>query len=167
MHEKQNACRQQSILEISLHASRHIGQIESFAKGNTCVSIGWAGDFSQANRRANEIVGDQNIVPVVPRTGAFMFMDSMAIPVNAKHVENAHLFIDYILRAKVHASLTNAVNFANPNLASIPFVDEDIQHNPGVFLNSSDIKRLIPVKNIDDVTRKLAEELFLKLKLNQ
>ena len=58
----------------------------------------------------------------------------MAIPKDAKHVKNAHLFINYILRPEVHASLTNKVFYANPNLASKKFVKKEVAENPTVFL---------------------------------
>ena len=59
------------------------------------------------------------IEALVPKTGATLFFDTMAIPKDAKNVENAHLFINYILRPEVHASLTNKVFYANPNAASL------------------------------------------------
>jgi putrescine transport system substrate-binding protein len=43
------------------------------------------------------------------------------------------LFIDYLLRPKVAAAITNTVNYANPVPASLPFVEESIRNDPGVY----------------------------------
>ena len=50
------------------------------------------------------------------------------------HPKNAHLFINYILRPEVHASLTNKVFYANPNKASLKFVKKDVAENKTIFL---------------------------------
>ena len=53
----------------------------------------------------------------------------MAIPKDAPHPNNAHLWINYILRPEVAASLTNKVFYANPNAASLTFVKKDVASN--------------------------------------
>ena len=72
------------------------GQIEDLASGQVCVALGWAGDFNLARKRAKENNLAQNIVALLPKTGGLMFMDTMAIPADAPHPNNAHLFINYI-----------------------------------------------------------------------
>ena len=52
-----------------------------------------------------------------------MFFDMIAIPADASHVKNAHLFIDYMLRADVAAKNSNFLSYANSNAASWPLVD--------------------------------------------
>ena len=58
-----------------------------------------------------------------------MFFDMLAIPADAKHVKNAHLFIDYLLRPDVAAKNSNFVNYANSNAASWPLVDEEVRND--------------------------------------
>jgi len=140
------------------------GQIEDLASGQVCVALGWAGDFNLARKRAKENNLAQNIVALLPKTGGLMFMDTMAIPADAPHPNNAHLFINYILRAQVHASLTNALSFANPNQAASPFVDASIRHNPTIFLAPSDVARLIPPGTVDNGTRRIMTRLFTRFK---
>jgi putrescine transport system substrate-binding protein len=64
----------------------------------------------------------------------------MAIPKDAKNFDNAMLFINYILRPEVHASLTNKVFYANPNAASMKFVKKDVAENTTIFLSDADKK---------------------------
>lgn len=140
------------------------GQIEDLASGSVCVALGWAGDFNLARKRSIENKSTQNIVALVPTTGALMFMDTMAIPADAKHPTNAHKFINYILRPEVHASLTNAVTYANPNKAATPFVDAEIRNNKTIFLADADIKNLIAPGNVDNATRRTMTRMFTRFK---
>ncbi len=140
------------------------GQIEDLASGQVCVALGWAGDFNLARKRSLENKLAQNIVALVPKTGGLLFMDTMAIPADAPHPGNAHLFMNYIMRAQVHASLTNAVSFANPNKAATPFVDEAIQRNRSIFLAPADVAKLIPPGNVDNGTRRIMTRLFTRFK---
>jgi putrescine transport system substrate-binding protein len=68
--------------------------------GQLCVSLGYSGDFNIANQRAIEGKTGQNIQALIPPRGATLFFDTMAIPKDAKHPKNAHLFINYILRPR-------------------------------------------------------------------
>jgi putrescine transport system substrate-binding protein len=140
------------------------GQIEDLASGNICVALGWAGDFNLARKRSIENKTEQNIEALITKTGGYMFMDTMAIPADAKHVDNAHKFINYILRPEVHAGLTNAVTYANPNKAATEFVDPEIRNNKTIFLSDADVANLIPPGNVDNNTRRTQTRLFTRFK---
>ena len=140
------------------------GQIEDLASGQVCVALGWAGDFNLARKRSIENKLAQNIVALVPKTGGLLFMDTMAITADAAHPSNAHKFINYILKAEVHAGLTNAVTYANPNKAATPFVDAEIKNNKTIFLPAADVAKLIPPGNVDNNTRRTMTRLFTRFK---
>jgi putrescine transport system substrate-binding protein len=140
------------------------GQIEDLASGNICVALGWAGDFNLAKKRSIENKSEQNIEALVTKMGGYMFMDTMAIPADAKHPDNAHKFINYILQGKVHAGLTNAVTYANPNKAATEFVDPEIKDNKTIFLPEADVKNLIPPGNVENATRRIETRLFTQFK---
>ena len=140
------------------------GQIEDLASGNICVALGWAGDFNLARKRSIENKSEQHIEALVSKMGGYMFMDTMAIPADAKHPGNAHKFINYILRPEVHAGLTNAVTYANPNKAATPFVKDEIKNNKTIFLPEADVKNLIPPGNVDNATRRIETRLYTQFK---
>jgi putrescine transport system substrate-binding protein len=134
--------------EVLMRARPHVTRIDSpgpindMANGTICLSLGYSGDFLIANQRAAENKTGHKIQAMIPPRGATMFLDTMAIPADARNVENAHKFIDYILRPQVHASLTNAVFYANPNAAAKPHVDPEIANNPIVFPPAQDVAKL-------------------------
>jgi putrescine transport system substrate-binding protein len=118
--------------------------IEDLANGEICLALGWSGDVLQARDRANEAGKGITIKYLIPREGAVMFFDMLAIPKDAKHVKNAHLFIDYLLRPEVAAKNTNFVNFANSNAASLPLVSDEVKNDRGIYPSDEVKAKLVP-----------------------
>src|SRR5690606_3628527 len=103
------------------------------ANGERCLVLGWSGDVFQAAARAEEAGKAFTVAYNIPKEGAVQFFDQLAIPVDAEHVKNAHLFIDFLLRADVAATNTNYVAFANGNAASYPLLDDEVKNNPSIY----------------------------------
>lgn len=142
------------------------GYIEEMASGATCLVMGFSGDINIARSRAAEAKSKTPVVieALVPKAGATMFFDTMAIPKDAKNVENAHLFINYILRPEVHASLTNKVFYANPNAASLKFVKKEVAENKSIFLEPAAIKTMVAPDALPQATRKVQTRTFTNFK---
>jgi putrescine transport system substrate-binding protein len=158
--------------EVLMKARPHVtriaspGPINDYANGSICVSLGYSGDFLIANQRAADGKTGQKIDVLIPPRGATLFFDSMAIPKDAKNVDNAHRFIDYIMRPQVHAALTNQVFYGNPNAASKAFVKPEIVNNPVVFPPAAELKKMtMPVALPRDVQR-VQTRLFTSFKAN-
>lgn len=107
--------------------------IEQLANGERCLVLGWSGDVFQAAARAEEADKPFTVAYNIPREGAVQFFDQLAIPVDAAHVKNAHLFIDFLLRPEVAAANTNYVAYANGNAASFPLIDDEVKNNPSIY----------------------------------
>jgi spermidine/putrescine transport system substrate-binding protein len=87
---------------------------------------------------------------VIPASGAFSWVDSMAIPKGAKHPGNAEKFMNYILEPKVGAALTNAVNYGSPNKAAEPYIDKAILDNPLIYPPADELAKLPFQKDIGE-----------------
>ncbi|MGD1888690.1 MAG: polyamine ABC transporter substrate-binding protein, partial [Cohaesibacteraceae bacterium] len=96
--------------------------INALANGDICVAIGWSGDMLIARDRAAEADNGVNVDYVIPREGALMWFDQMAIPADAANVAEAHQFLNYVMQPETIAAATNYVFYANGNLASQEFV---------------------------------------------
>ena len=118
--------------------------IEDLANGEICLALGWSGDVLQARDRAVEAGNGITIKYAIPREGAVMFFDMLAIPADAKHVKNAYLFIDYLMRPDVAAKNSNYVNFANSNAASYSLVSEEVLNDPGIYPTAEVKTKLVP-----------------------
>ena len=140
------------------------GYINDMASGSICLALGWSGDINIARQRAIEAKNGVKIEALVPKTGAVLFFDTMAIPADAVNVEAAYKWIDYILRPEVHASLTNKVFYANPNAASLKFVTPDVANNRTVFLSEDDKKKMVPPEAVNNDIRRLRTRLYTTFK---
>ncbi|MGY0195538.1 polyamine ABC transporter substrate-binding protein [Leptothrix sp. BB-4] len=138
--------------------------IDQMATGKLCAVVGWSGDIMIAKDKSAKAKKPQQLEVLLPKTGGLLFFDTMAIPKDAKHPDNAHKFIDYILRPEVHASLTNAVFYANPNKASLAFVKPAIAKDPAVFPSEAALATMIPPGTPDNATRKLITRTFTNFK---
>lgn len=66
-----------------------------------------------------------DLVAVFPEEGIGFGIDSLAIPANAPHPQNAHIFLDYLLRPEVAAHVAEWQLYTNPNLAADPLISEE------------------------------------------
>lgn len=112
------------------HSSQYINDL---ANGDICVAQGWSGDVFIAADRAAGAETPQTIEYIIPEEGTIVWFDVMAIPADAPHPDNAHKWINYVLRPEVMASITNYVWYANAVPASLPMVDEEIKGSPSIY----------------------------------
>jgi putrescine transport system substrate-binding protein len=117
--------------------------IDDIAGGKACVFVGWSGDINIAAGRVKETGGTDAIVPLLPITGGLVFIDTMAIPKDAKHVNNAYAFIDYYLRGENSALMANEMTYPTANNAGLAGIKEEIKGNKTIFLSPEDTGRLI------------------------
>ena len=118
--------------------------IDDIAGGKACAFVGWSGDINIAADRLKETGGTDEIMPLLPTGGGLVFIDTMAIPADAKHVNNAHAFIDFYLRASSAAQMANEMNYPAGNKAALPEIKDEVKGNPTIFLGPEDTARLIP-----------------------
>ena len=118
--------------------------IEALANGEACLALGRSGDVLQAKSRAESAKNGVEISYNVPKEGAVMFFDQLAIPKDAKHPKNAHLFINYLLRADVAAKNSNFIQYANGNAASKSMIDASVTGNPNVYPSEAMMQKLVP-----------------------
>lgn len=142
------------------------GYIEEMASGATCLVMGFSGDINIARVRAAETKSVPPVVieALIPKNGSIIYFDSMAIPKDAENVENAHRFINYILRPEVHASLTNKVFYANPNIASLKYVQKDVAENKTIFLDADVARAMVPAEPLPQALRKVQTRVFTNFK---
>ncbi|MEM9145630.1 MAG: polyamine ABC transporter substrate-binding protein [Pseudomonadota bacterium] len=112
------------------HSSAYI---DALANGDICLAVGWSGDVLQARDRAAEADNGVTVEYAIPKEGALMWFDQMAIPSDAPNKANAHVFLDYIMRPEVIAKASNYVYYANGNKTSQPLLNEDVIGDPAIY----------------------------------
>lgn len=122
--------------------------------GELCVFAGYSGAINLAAQKVKEQGSKRDIVYDIPSIGSLMWFDGMLIPKTARHPDNAHAFINYILRPDVIAKISNATRYANANLGALRLMDRSLVSNPGIYLPEDKKKTLFLQKiQSSDVTR--------------
>jgi len=112
------------------HSSQYINDL---ANGDVCVSVGWSGDILQAMDRADEAENGVEIQYIIPKEGAGHWLDMLAIPSDADHPENAHAFLNFLMRPDIMAGISNYVWYPNAVPASKALIDEEIVSDPAIY----------------------------------
>ena len=116
--------------------------LTAIPNGELCAINNWSGDYAVAKARAAEAGIDMNLGYFVPKTGAPAWFDVWSIPADSPNVENAHRFIDYMLRPEVIAAATNFTGYANANMAATPLLDPAIAADPAIYPDAETLARL-------------------------
>lgn len=146
------------------HSSRSISDL---ANGDICVAMGWSGDILQAAERAAEAKNGVTVNYVIPDEGAGLWFDMVAIPKDAQNPEEAHRFLNYLLRPDVIAHITDYVAYANPNRSATPLVNSEIRENPGIYPSKEAKERLFVFKVLPSKINRQVNRLFTKLTSGQ
>jgi putrescine transport system substrate-binding protein len=143
------------------HSSEYLNAL---AGGEICLVVGWSGDVKQAQKRAAEAKNGVEIGYAVPKEGAQMFFDNFAIPQDARNVEEAHAFIDYMLRPEVAAKNSGFLSYANGNLASQSLIDPAILNDRTIYPDDATMARLYTINALDVRTTRLMNRLWTRIK---
>ncbi len=95
--------------------------------GEVDLAMEWNGDILQVMKK------DADIGYVVPREGGLLWQDCLCIPKSAPHPQNAHNFINFLLRADVGASIADFIQYATPNAAAKARTSADYRNNTAIF----------------------------------
>jgi len=146
------------------HSSEYINAL---ANGDICLAVGWSGDIFQARDRAAEADQGVEIAYSVPKEGADMWFDQMAIPADAKNVDNALAFINYIMKPEVAAKASNYVYYANGNKASQEFIEKEILDDPAIYPDEATLAKLYSVLPLDPKNQRVMTRLWTKVTTGQ
>lgn len=134
------------------HSSEYINAL---ANGDICLAVGFSGDVLQARDRAAEAGAGVEIAYALPKEGALMWFDQMAVPADAPHPDEAHAFINYMLKPEVAAKASNYVYYANGNLPSQPLLNEDVIGDKAIYPDEAMVAKLYTKLPYDPQTQRL------------
>ncbi len=141
--------------------------IDDLAGGKACVALSWAGDINLARARAIENKNGNDIQTLLPSTGGLIFFDTLAIPSDAKHPNNALAFINYFLRPEVSAALTNELSYATANKASLASVKPELVKDPAVFPDAANFAKMVSPAALSGAARESMSNVFTQFKKGQ
>jgi putrescine transport system substrate-binding protein len=143
------------------HSSEYLSAL---ATGEICFVVGWSGDIMQARSRAEEAKNGVEVGYAIPKEGAQMFFDNLAIPADAKNVTEAYELINYLYRPEVAAKNSDFLSYANGNLASQKLIDPKILNDKNIYPDQATLKKLFVITARDLATQRVINRLWTKVK---
>ena len=110
-----------------------IKPIDDLATGEICAGLIYSGDAGIAALAASEANNGVEVLYTIPKQGTLVWVDSMTVLAGAENKDEAHAFIDYILRPEVIAEVTNFMFYANANAAATDLVNPEITGDPNIY----------------------------------
>lgn len=107
--------------------------INDLANGTLCLALTYTGDALMSAAQARQANKSFEVLYRIPREGTLIWFDTMAIPVDAPHPQEARAFIDFMLRPESIAELTNTLYFANANQKATPLLSAEVAGNPDIY----------------------------------
>jgi putrescine transport system substrate-binding protein len=126
--------------------------------------VGWSGDIMQARGRAAEAKSDVEIGYAIPKEGAQMFFDNLAIPTDAKNVSEAYELINYLYRPDIAARNSDFLSYANGNLASQKLIDPKILGDKTIYPDPAMLAKLFVITARDPATQRIINRLWTRVK---
>ena len=143
------------------HASEYLNAL---ATGEICFAVGFSGDVKQAQKRAQEAKSGIEIAYAIPKEGAQLWFDNLAIPRDAKNVAEAHEFINFLQIPEIAAKNSNFISYANGNLASQKFIDKEVLEDRTVYPDAEMMKKLYTLNAHDAATTRVLNRLWTRIK---
>lgn len=139
--------------------------IDKLATGDICLAIAWNGDVFQAKAAADAAGSGVNVAFSVPKEGAQLWFDSMAILADAPHPDAAHAFINYMMTPEVIARNSAATQYANGNKGANPLMDPEVTSNPGIYPPDDVMKTLFLVTAYSQKEQRVLNKIWETIKL--
>jgi spermidine/putrescine transport system substrate-binding protein len=105
-----------------------------YLNGEVNVGMNWNGEVFQA------VEEGADMAYIYPTEGAMLWMDNLVIPSGAKHVEDAHTFINFLLRPEIAKMICEDIGYASPNKTAIGLLDEAVRTNRTVYPTDEDLR---------------------------
>ena len=91
-------------------------------------------------------------------------MDNFVIPKNAKQVDAAHKFIDYLLRPEVAKIVSEEIGYASPNIAARELMDEEVRNNATIYPSKEILAKAEFQEDVGDEALQVYQQYWDKLK---
>ena len=145
------------------HSSEYLNAL---ATGEICFAVGWSGDVKQAQRRAAEAKSGIDIGYSIPKEGAQLWFDNLAIPKDAPHPQEAHELINYLIKPEVAAKNTNYVWYANGDRSS-QLIDPAIRNDRTIYPDAATMAKFYTIVAHDAKTQRLINRLWTRIKTGE
>lgn len=144
----------ETIADINyLHSTQYTDDLKD---NKICLAVGYSGDI------LTEVAENSDLQYVIPKEGAAMWIDIMAIPKNAPNKDMAYAFIDYMMSAKISGRNSNFTAYPSPMLNAQQYVDADILNDPTIYPNEQTLAGLQMMAPKERKVNRIKHRLWVK-----
>ncbi len=129
-----------------------------------CIAMSWSGDYAQAMMRGQQVGRPVPLAYTTQKEGTLAWFDLWFIPSDAQHPDNAHKFLNYLMRPEVAASIVVETRYATPNLTALPLLPPEIRNDPAVFPPDAVRKSLYKGRIRDPIVERRRSRLWSRVK---
>ncbi len=129
-----------------------------------CIAMSWSGDYAQAMMRGQQVGRPVPLAYTTQKEGTLAWFDLWFIPADAQHPDNAHKFLNYLMRPEVAAPIVVETRYATPNLAALPLLPPEIRNDPAVFPPDAVRESLYKGRIRDPIVERLRSRLWSRVK---
>jgi len=165
--KKADLKKAEELLESVRPYIRHFntGQfVQQLATGELCAVLGYNGEAGFALMRAEELKNGIYVDYSIPDEGTLMWFDFFAIPADAPHKDSAHKLLDFLMRPKEIAEVSNTLYYPNGNTASLPYILDDIKGDPDIYPPKAILEKLFTDRLLTTKERKKFTRLWTNYK---
>lgn len=135
-----------------------------FANGRELLA---SGDVVVAHNYSGDIVMIRDVVDairyVIPREGAILWTDNLAVPARAPSQYTAEVFINFLLDAEIGGRLSSYTRYASPNAAAWEHIDAEVRADPAVYPDSAVMLRLEALRDVGEA-RVIYDRIWTRLR---
>ncbi|WP_042277412.1 ABC transporter substrate-binding protein [[Clostridium] dakarense] len=151
--------------ELLLSQRKLVNPIYGVDNGTTMIPAGesdinmiWSGEGLNLQDE------NPNLVYVVPKEGANFWIDSLCIPNNAKNVEGAEKFINFVSDKKSALRIADEIGYTTPNKEARLEQPDKVRNNPNAYMTKEIMDRCEIYADFPKDVKKLYDDAWINIK---
>ena len=153
--------------ELLINQRKLVNPIYGVDNGTTMISAGesdinmiWSGEGLNLQDEY------PNLVYVVPKEGANFWIDSLCISSNAKNIEGAEKFINFVSDKESALRIADEIGYTTPNKEARLEQPEEVRNNPNAYMTKEIMNRCEIYVDLPKDVKRLYDDAWINIKSN-
>ncbi len=126
--------------------------------GESAINMIWSGEGLNLQTEYH------NLVYVVPKEGANFWIDSLCIPHNAKNVDGAEKFINFVSDKESALRIADEIGYTTPNKEARLEQPEEVRNNPNAYMTKEIMDRCEIYVDFPSNVKKVYDDAWIRIK---
>lgn len=131
---------------------------QALITGDCTIGVTWTAEIALAQRE------NPDIELVFPSEGCTICTDSWCVPAQARHFDNAMLFLNYVMRPDVAALASEEYPYVQCNTAALELLPQEVRENPSENVPAEEFERGNRIANLGPQPLRAYEKIWTELK---